>query len=316
MKVTAWSPRISGALLLLAGGCFETPEFAPESLVDRPRILAIVADPPEVTPGTAVGLSVMVGGAEVDEVRWSACGTFASFAASTQYGENSGDQGCSEGPLFIGNGQRVRLDTISTLALFEDDARVQSALGAQLPAETLTTIRDGVGVAFSIEADVAVGGKHLRGLKHVLLSMRETPNKNPPPPAFMFNDTKIGPGPEPFTCAAVSGEVAQAAPGTKVALRPSVGSLGAETWLEKYPVLDARGNTVERTEQAFYAWFAPVGKMQRRETHDPERDNTWELPNAPACTRMWLVVRDGHGGISACMLRVQIGEASGCDTAK
>jgi hypothetical protein len=302
---------------LLLGGCFETPEFARESLIDRPRILAIVADPPEVTPGTGVALSLMVAGAEVSDVRWSACGTFASFAASTQYGENQGDQGCSDRPLIIGEGQRVKLDTTSTEALFEDDALVQSALGAQLPAETLTLIRDGVGVAFSIEADVLASGKRLRGLKHVLLSYREHPNKNPPPPSFVFNnDMKIGAGPEPFTCAAASGEVAHAAPGAKVSLRPILAPTAEEPWLETYPVLDATGHSVERKEQAFYAWYATTGKLARGETHEPNRENTWELPNQELCARMWLIVRDGHGGISACMLRVQIGGASGCDTAE
>jgi hypothetical protein len=301
---------------LLSAGCFETPEFSPESLIDRPRILAIVADPPEVTPGTGIMLSLMVAGAKVTDVRWSACGTFASFAASTQYGENMGDQGCSDRPLIIGSGQRVRLDTSSTLALFEDDALVQSALGADLPPETLTLIRAGVGVAFSIEADVLASGKRLRGLKHVLLSYRETPNKNPPPPMFMFNDMKIVPGPEPFMCAAASGEVARADAGAKVYLRPILAPTAEEPWLEAYPVLDATGHTVDRKEQAFYAWYGTTGKLLRRETHEPDRDNTWELPNQEACARMWLVVRDGHGGVSACMLRVQIGQASGCDTAE
>lgn len=301
---------------MLLGACYETPEFARESLIDRPRILAIVADPPEVTPGSGVALSLMVAGAEVSDVRWSACGTFASFAASTQYGENMGDQGCSDRPLIIGEGDHVRLDTSSTLALFEDDSLVRSALGADLPDQTLSIIRDGVGVAFSIEADVLASGKRLRGLKHVLLSNRSKPNKNPPSPAFMFNDTKIGPGPLPFTCAAASGEVARANAGAKVYLRPILAPTAEEPWLETYPVLDATGDTVERKEQAFYSWYGNTGKIVRAETHAPERDNTWELPNQDLCARMWLVVRDGHGGVSACMLRVQIGQASGCDTAE
>lgn len=299
----------------LAAGCYETPEFARASLIDRPRILAMVAEPPEVRPGGTVELSVMVAGAEIDEVHWSACGTFNSVVSGgSQYGENMGDQGCADRPLVIGTGERVRLDTLTTLALFEDDALAQTALGSLLPPETISAIRDGVGIAFSIEANVLAGGKRLRGLKHVLLSQRETPNKNPPPPVFLFNGTKIMGSSEPFTCKPVTGAVAEAEPGTSVKLQPVMGPSGSEQWLETYPVLDARGNTAERTEQAFYAWFATTGKLSRRETHAPDRDNVWELPLAVSCARMWVVLRDAHGGTSACMLRVQIGPAPGCDT--
>jgi len=63
-----------GVLALAAAGCAEPP--GEPSLVDRLRILAVVAEPPEVAPGESVALDALVvapPGVAAPELTWSLC---------------------------------------------------------------------------------------------------------------------------------------------------------------------------------------------------------------------------------------------------
>ena len=90
-------------------------------------------------------------------------------------------------------------------------------------------------------------------------------------------------------------------------LAPSVQD-GAEDWLESYRVLDARGELQERAERAFYSWYATGGDFDRQVTRSPLRNQLWTAPREPGANRLWLVVRDGHGGTSACGMDVTVDE--------
>ena len=56
--------------------CINLPDFTSESLVESPRVLAIVTDPPEVAPGGSVALSALVVGTDDYTVQYELCGTF------------------------------------------------------------------------------------------------------------------------------------------------------------------------------------------------------------------------------------------------
>jgi hypothetical protein len=294
-------------------GCFDLPDFASDSLIDRPRILAVIADPPEVTPGASVSLSLLPAGGALESLDWKVCGSFTSFAMGGQYGENTGDQGCGGTSMTIGSGQGATFSSDVTQLLFSNDDVIRQALGSQLPEQLLNEIRTSVGVALTLEADAAIGGKHLRALKRVLLSERATPNHNPPPPVFALGELTIETAapPSDFRCRPQLGGVAHVDPGTRVSLAPLL-SNGSEDWLEMYQVLDARGMIGERLEQPSYSWFVSAGSLDHGDTREPDRSNTWQLPSSPGCEHLWLVVRDGHGGASACELAVEVGDA-GCD---
>ena len=81
---------------------------------------------------------------------------------------------------------------------------------------------------------------------------------------------------------------------------------GEEPWLEDYQVIDARGELQERTERAFYSWFSTGGEFDQNVTKSPLRNQIWRTPATPGTYPLWLVVRDGHGGASACDLEVEI----------
>jgi len=309
-----WQRCVALVVMWACAACFNLPDFADESLVDRPRILAVVADPPEVNLGDSVSLSVLVAGAEqVTEVRWFACSLLRSFTASTQYGENSDDRGCGDDARELAAGERSTLSGDEVVDLFGDDEGLRAAIGGEtLSTGALDVIRLLVGVAFTVEVEVVADGKRLRALKRVLVSMNADPGQNPPPPELRFGKSVLhGVGDAaPYRCEPETGEL-QVAPGERVTLAPLFEG-AQEAWLEEYRVLDARGMLGRRQEQAFYGWFSSVGALERGSTEAPDRTTAWVAPKEPGCAKLWLVVRDGHAGQTACSMQVAVGDAGIC----
>ena len=303
--------------LLAAVSCFDLPQFAQSSFIDRPRILAVVAEPPEVSPSrtASAALSVLVAGAdEVSDVRWTVCGMpGGGFGGmGSMFGENDGDRGCGGDALPLGEGERVTLPLDQARLLLMSDELAQAALGAELSSEVLEQIRTSVGIAATIQVELLADGKRLRAIKRVLLRESDTPGTNPPPPSFRFGDLLLhsqGDAP-PYRCEPEQGSL-------QVGLREHVGLVpvfdgDSEPWLENYWVLDARGMLGEREEQAFYSWFTDAGELGDGSTRAPARENVWRAPDRPGCAQIWLVVRDGHAGATACIARVSVGADGGC----
>lgn len=300
-------------LLFAAVGCFDLPDFAQSSMIDRPRILAVVAEPPEVSPTRtdSTTLSILVAGAkDVSEVRWSACGMPSSFGTGNQYGENDGDRGCGERAIVLGEGERVEVPLEQARAFLNSDELARAALGAQLPAAVLEQIRTSIGIAATIQVEIKADNKRLRALKRVLVRDHDHPGTNPPPPSFRFGDTivrSLG-ADAPYRCAPDEGEL-HADPAETVSLSP-VFDGDVEPWLEEYNVMDARGVIDTRKEQAFYSWFSDQGSLDDDMTRAPHRNNSWRAPDKAGCAQLWLVVRDGHAGATACITQVSVGDAA------
>ena len=167
-----------------------------------------------------------------------------------------------------------------------------------------------------VEAEVVADGKRLWAQKRVLLHDSDHAHSNPPVPDFTFADRPVK-GDETdsmsFACHAATTAAEQALPGERVELAPALDkATEAEPWLERYSVLDASGTLTRRQELAFYSWFATAGTFEKGTTRSPTRNNVWTAPNTPGCTTLWLVVRDGHGGESACGLPVSVGTTEAC----
>jgi hypothetical protein len=77
-------------------------------------------------------------------------------------------------------------------------------------------------------------------------------------------------------------------------------------------VIDMRGELHARDEIAFYSWFATGGELREGVTKSPLRNEIWRTPRASGCHTLWVVVRDGHGGASACGVAVTVGDLR-CD---
>jgi hypothetical protein len=247
-------------------------------------------------------------------VSFRACASFNGVLSSAgQYGEDLGDEGCGD-PGYISlaaDGVDATLPGIVTQGFFDSLSRAQMLLGAALPAAAIDTIRDEVGLPFIVEARLQSGPQLVRAIKRVLIRAQAGTHRNPPPPSFMLGDQHVVPD--------TSGEMRcrnftadrplVAAAGAEVMVRPVIDGI-EEPWLSDYQVIDARGDLVVRHEQAFYSWFASAGDFDEHVTTAPARKNIWHTPDAPSCAGLWLVIRDGQGGVSACGADVTIGSGS------
>jgi hypothetical protein len=311
--VTTW---LTLACALTA--CDTVPDLPSPSLIDRPRVLALVSEPPELWPGEEASLGALLAGFdEAPELHWRACASFASTERNRQYQEMSLSQGCG-GALTVelGEGPSAVLPGELTQALFDNLELAGQVLGVELPEATVRQLREDVGLPLSIEVNAEYEGAELRAIKRVLVSERETPHTNPPPPRFLLGDTPIVTDPDQaMRCVAESGETPRVDLDTKVELAPTFEGEGeSEPWIERYNVIDVYGQLDEREEVASYTWFSSAGKLAASITTAPLRNQIWRTPESATCARLWLVVRDGHGGTSACALSVEVGDvADGCE---
>lgn len=299
------------AIAVFACGCIDSPDFARPSFIDGPRVLAIVAEPPEAAPGDSFALSVLIAGQDEEDVAitWRACGAFddgGSFGGGAQFGERDPDEGCGGGfAVPLGEGLTSQLPGELTRALFDNLDLAAMILGAQLPPGALEQIRRDVGIPFLIEADVHIGDKRIRSVKRVLVRDTDTPHTNPPPPHFVLGELEIARDASgPFRCAGVGQDVRVPAD-TDLDLIPIVEGED-EAWLEKYFVLDAQGVLRERTERAYYSWFSDGGRLDQQLTRAPLRNEVWHTPEHPGRHTLWAVVRDGRGGTSACGVAIEV----------
>lgn len=314
-------PWISYLAALGLSGCVSGPEFAEESLIDRPRVLAVVAEPPEVAPGEGSTLSLLTAGFGDGplDITWTACGAFATMVGGAQFGDQDTEAGCGgELSVPLGEGTRATLPAVATAALFENLDVIQSLLGGALPVELAELVRDEIGVALTVEVQIRDGERVYRATKKVIVN-RAAQHGNPPLPRFEIDGTEVrGTDNEPFECAPSTGVVAVPT-GEEVELAPYVptqeGEAVEEPWLESYRVLTLQGAVEDREERAFYSWFSDAGEMAEGITKSPLRNNLWRSPDEAGCYRLWLVVRDGHGGTSACSLPIAVGDTEACDDA-
>ena len=304
-------------------GCLDLPDFESASIVTGPRVLAIIAEPPEIGPGETLALSILIAGVEdpsETEVTWRACGSFDGFGGGggAQYGEEQPDEGCGGTALAfdLGEGLTAQLPGALTADLFDNLEVIAMTLGTELPEGIVDQIRSSVGIAFLVEATVRAEGKMIRATKRVLISENPAPHTNPPPPQLMFGEQAVvADAEQPMRCVGADGRPVTAPTASRVELAPfaaaepgDAGMPAEEPWLETYNIINARGELKERTERAFYAWYTTAGSLDSGSTKSPLRNNVWRTPQMPGDYPLWLIVRDGHGGASACELTVRVEE--------
>lgn len=316
-----------------------TEPFDSKSIVKAPRILAIVADPPEAAPGQDVRLSAMVAlprsrsdATPAIELRYRACPRFDDGVpgfAGMQYGAVQDERGCrSDSPFVIGlaideDGYAV-LPGALTAAAFESLEAAAVTYGDLLPAETLRLIVETTGLPVAIEVELYVDGAFvMRAFKRVLLTRRETRGTNPPHPRFAIGERYVqsrSASTSAFECVPETTppivEAGRAIELTPTRLRTEddadagasdPNELRDDDWRETFPVIDIRGELLEAREGAYYGWFATGGSFSDEESREPDPVTRWTSPNVYGERhQLWLVVRDGHGGTSACRADVEV----------
>lgn len=313
--------------VLLSTGCLDI-DFDSPHLIQYERIIGLRAEPPEAQFGEDVVFTALVvdeTGANLAmepdvELRWSVCVSLAAIVRGAGLGAGSDlEDDCREG-----GDDLVRL---SAEGLPPDSARLPGAAvvaviaelmapggGGGLPsipgldpgsARSLLTVIAEVGVPLSVRLEVYRQGELIQtGFKRFAIVMREDPTTNPPPPRFAFDGAFVsarGEG-DPTRCVPEEGPIVLDA-GAEIALDPDDDE---EAWLETYPVFNFDGEVQENEESAYYSWFVTAGSMADDITQRPEDDTAWTTPEEPGTYPLWLVVRDGHLGMSWCQVDVEV----------
>lgn len=289
------SPRLAPLLLLLCAGCVingdkwpRPRDLSPAWLVDRPRLLAVRADPPEVRPGEQATFEALLPtpGLDAPLTRiWFACPP-----------EDPGGIGFG---CFLDLGG---LDIDDPADLFE-----QGLIGVEPGLPPRYTVAEGVlddltepydrqrgrhvlvqvaALPDDLEADDAgdIDFNELEvGYKRLVVSEAPTPNRNPEVVALRVEDHEVEPG------VVVHVEAGQ---------RYDIEAVLADDAVETYDYLNRHGDVEQRTEEPYASWFATGGTITRSTTLHPHTWTTWTAPESGERGTWYVVVRDRRGGMA------------------
>jgi len=264
-------------------------------LVDRPRILAIQADPPEAVAGQLVTFSALIPNpdAEPDEgwaTIWLACPPDPA------------------NPGGIGFGCELDLGAVDFESMSFDELLAAGFIGFEpllppsyvVPLGLLSGIdnerdrREGVHVTVQVTAlPPSVLENELEeldfneveiGYKRLVVSEATTPNRNPAIFQFVVDRFAITPG------AVVHVEPKQTY---------ELGVVLEEVLVETYEYLTRGGKIEERREEPYAAWYTTGGDMLESVTLYPFTEASWTAPKKSGVSGTWYaVVRDRRGGMT------------------
>lgn len=330
---------VAACATLCVSACIPSPNFDERELVKTPRILAMIAEPPELAPGEATTLSVLfadpLGAGRAVRYHWRACiaaeslGGGGAGLSGAQYGATPPGEGCSDpdASFDLGDDETALLLAPPEASIDLLVAQFRAVVGDAISEAFIQHLLTDVGIQLKVQVDVfsdGPGGEELlvTGVKRVIISRRSARGTNPPRPRFELGDfgaiSAYAPGGSGFDCASESGEPIVVPPRTLIELRPDptpadpLDAATDEPWTldptcidedpvtECYGVLTPQGMFEQKPENAFYTWNITAGTLFESTTGRPARDNQWTSPSTPGDVHFWLVTRDGHGGTSAC----------------
>jgi hypothetical protein len=285
-------------LLLWLQGCViggdkhPRPRDLPQAwLVERPRILAIQAEPPEALPGQDVTFSALIGMPPEEEaelgVLWLACPVSDEgngFGCVTDFGaidlESLDPQALAElGVIGFQPGFDPQY-TVPAELLDGMDAQQRlegSYVLIQVTALPMSMIEEPVDdVDFS---------EIQSGYKRLIVSEAPTPNHNPDIGAITVDGLPVP----------AEAEVVHVEPSQSYDL----GALLPEGAIESYVYLNRDGQQEERVEEPYVTWFTTSGELVNQFSLWPgSLAVPWTAPAEEGAGTWYAVLRDRRGGMS------------------
>ena len=291
--------RILLPLLLGLSACvigsdkYTKPRDLPQaSIVDRLRVLAVKAEPPEARPGELVTLEGLIVDPNLDSplVIWLACesdddsGTglgcaidFNAVLSSTSNFEELVEAGVIGMEPGFSPSYTPPEDLLDNLA--EEDRAEGLYLTIQvtaIPSNLLTASSDQT-EEFDFNAiEIAY--------KRLIVSEADTPNENPEITGFMVNGQTIAPG-----------QVAEIEADTTTSLEPIFSSDSVQTY--EYTTRD--GVVETREEEPYLTWYTSAGSYFSPYSIYPFFETKWfQSETTDTEGSWWVVVRDRRGGMT------------------
>ena len=253
--------------------------------VDRLRLLAIAAEPPEVKPGELVSFEALFAdpNGELALQVWTVCppdvasDTGCSLDFSALEGEPTAEELAALGVIAIQPPMRpVWTPGPELLDGLSADQRAEGVYATvQVAAFPASALEDPDNVDFGV-VDV--------GYKRLVVSDAATPNHNPAIAGFRVDGNLIP-----------DGATVELAPGERFVLTAEI----APESIEDYTYINLGGVAEPRTEDPYALWYASGGALAQSLTLQPTHDVSWTSPDAPGDAGWWwVVVRDRRGGFA------------------
>lgn len=284
--------------------------------VDRVRVLAVRADPPEAAPGTPVKLSVLVAGPD------------------GPHGDAASDFAFCRDRRGLAEASPVSASCLDDTGIVPLGVSVGAPVTATMPGNTCGLFgpersagANGEPSGRPADPD-ATGGYYQPGRIRVPgadLAVFEVRTRCGLPGATLEATADYGrryrANQNPSLAITVAGTryeadaVVEVRAGTAVAVSASWPICAAApcAGAEPYVAFDLASRTVvDRRESMVVSWFATRGSWDVDRTGRSENDgatespNTWTAPEAPGSAHLWVVVRDARGGTDVRAVRVEV----------
>ncbi|MBX3251440.1 MAG: hypothetical protein KF901_29955 [Myxococcales bacterium] len=266
---------------------------------------------------------------------WSVCLRRERGLESTTYEPEVPSQGCDDASGDEGFGATAMVDADGTLHLDTSPLATAIQLGALdaiaralgIPAAIAEEILQRTGIPIVVELRVFAFGEAFVAYKQALVlddgCEADCLGTNPPAPqlAIWPLDDRQAPRrwvtgrgvAQPFECVpceraddgtcAPSDAPIRLQPNRRYVLDPEK---DVADWIEPYTVLTVTGDFVTLEESGYFAFFSNAGRLQEQRTQHPATEEIFRTPAEPGEVTLWVVTRDGHYGMSACRLRVEV----------
>jgi hypothetical protein len=313
--------RLGSAALLAGGaallGC--VPEIDDDlSLVSNDRVLAVVAEPPEAGEGDRVALSALI----ASPLGSSALASY-SFCLTRKPLSELGpvDPSCLSGTgelVDLGRGARVEgvIDRGACSLFGPRRPTPEPGQPAGRPVDpdptggfyqpVMATLPGQSTVLGGVRLDCGLPGADRDQV--IEYNQRHRPNLNPAVERLELLDAG--------SWLALTPETPQpVVAGQRRILRvswPSCTSDASCAGAETYVVLDPEsGALADRSEEVLASWYTSGGGFDEPRTGAadvlaPQAENIWQVPLEPGPAAVWVVLRDGRGGIGYANYRFQV----------
>lgn len=277
---------LAASACVINGDAYPRPrDLSPAWRVDKLRLLAIRADPPEIRPGEGARFEALLVDPEqsVSTTLWVACGE-----------EEATDFGCPFDPTSLDPEatpeELAEAGIIGIEPFLPPTYTAPEDLLAGIDDERLRT--EGVNVTINALAlpEVAEDDTEFdfnqveSGFKRLVVSEATTPNENPEIVGFQVDGIDIA-----------TDQLVLVDPAEAYELAPVL----ADDAVQTYEYLNIDGVVEERTEEPWASWYATDGEVTEDTTLPPFLESTWIAPEAPGVEgTWWVLIRDRRGGLA------------------